>query len=178
VVGTKPSVFGKEYMIAYLDGSSGDTPTEIQPWTVVSLAEAEEKGWTKPPEEKPKKDLGNFVEGTYVADEIALLIDGEFNVMKFEGIKDNSNFKKLDDMLQFAVGMLSATAYNFDDGEYAQKALMGGYGLWREYEVDGDKIIMPDQKETITMSLLKDGRIQHKTASGMGQELFITYVKE
>jgi len=55
---------------------------------------------------------------------------------------------------------------------------MGGWGLWREYDVKGNVITMPDQKEIITMSLLKDGRIQHKTADGTGQEIFITYKME
>ena len=129
-------------------------------------------------QEKPKKDIGNFVEGKYLADEIAILMNGEFTTMKFENIESNPQFKKLDEKLQMVVGMISKTIYEFNDGKYSQKALMGGWGLWREYDVKGNVITMPDQKEIITMSLLKDGRIQHKTADGTGQEIFITYKME
>ncbi|MCL2631223.1 MAG: hypothetical protein FWD49_06885 [Firmicutes bacterium] len=178
VLEAKPSIMGKEYIIAYEDGSSGGNPSTVQPWSVISLADAVEKGYTKPKEEKPKKDLGNFKEGLYNADEVAILIGGKFSVMKFNGIKDTEEFKALDPMMQFSMGILANTAFKFEDGTFAQKALAGGYGLWRDYEVSGNQLTLNDQKETITLALLADGRIQRKTADGTGQEIHITYKLE
>jgi len=179
IVGTKPSLFGKDYLIGYMDGSLQE-PLLVQGYSVLSLEKAKEMGLVKTvqeqQQEKPKKDLGNFVEGVYLADEVALLMNGQFTIMKFDGIENNADFKKLDEMMQLAVGMLSKTGYKFEDGKYSAKAIMGGYGLWRDYEVKGDTLTLPDQKGTITLNL-KDGKLQQKSVDGTGQEIFITYVR-
>jgi len=197
---TFPSIMGKEYLVEYY--ADGHTTERVQPWFVMSREQAIDKGYWKSKgvieaEAKAaemekvewKVKLGNFVEGTYKADELVILVidtgkfptelmHGSYFMMKLTDVKSNPHFEQLDQMMQFTIGMLAATEYYFEDGKYAQKALMGGTGLWREYDINGDKLTLPDQKGTIEMALQKDGRLQQKTLDGTGQEMFIYYKKE
>ena len=151
---TFASIFGKEYLLEYDD----KTTARVQPWFVISYADALEKGYAKTDEEaarlaqeKAAKDaarklaLGDFMEGEYQAVEFGL---GGFRA-PISDINNMEAFKSLDPILMMGLAITAQGCFLFEEGQWAQKPLSGGYGLMRDYELkDGSFILTDNQSKT------------------------------
>jgi len=139
VLSTLPSLFGKEYNVAFEDGTS----QKVQPWGVLSIEKAMEMGLTQPPLERPKKDIGDFVEGRYLPDEFTLAGFAD----KCSNIENCPILKTIDETSVLLVGVLVKGGYEFyDGGLYRAKSLMGGWdsGRQTEYDIAKGKITLHD----------------------------------
>ena len=139
VLSTHPSLFGKEYNVAFEDGTS----QRVQPWGVLSIEKAMEMGLTQPAPERPKKDLGDFIEGKYLPDQFTLAGFAD----KCSNIENCPILKTIDETSVLVVSALVQGGWEFyDNGFYKAKSLMGGWtgGVAKEYDLEKRNFTLKD----------------------------------
>jgi len=150
VLSTYPSLFGKEYLLGFEDGTS----QRVQPWGVISIEKAMEMGLSQPAPEKAKKDLGDFVEGRYLPDQFTLAGFAD----KCSNFANCAILKTLDEVSVLAVAALVQGGFDFyDNGYYKEKSLMGGWtgGVSKEYDLEKKKFTLKNPQSKSGVSDVK-----------------------
>jgi hypothetical protein len=85
-----------------------------------------------------------MIDGTFIADEYDVLIDGKIFKGKCADVKLETKFDGLDEMTAFGIKVACQMGHKFDGGDYYVS--MNGGESFRysvdEYKMDGDRVVL------------------------------------